>query len=106
MFPTSMATSLNPMSFARSDIPPLSTRQGRPATSQTSCVPELRQDRVRHGLQGVYVVHLQPLQHYPLPAGLGEVAEPVDDLARSPGEHRGGEVMPQLPFELAVYLGL
>jgi hypothetical protein len=27
---------LNPMSFARSAITPLSTRQGRPATPQTS----------------------------------------------------------------------
>src|SRR5918995_896872 len=94
------------MSFARSAITPLSTHRVRPATPQTSCVPELRQDRVRHSLQGGYVVHLQPLQHYPLHAGFGEMSEPLDDLARRPGEDRGGEVMPQLPFELAVYVGL
>src|SRR5215208_335918 len=137
------------MSFARSAITPLSTRQERPATPQTSCVlpgtagsvlvihepginssgsrkiigsswifplhahgapmgqplrlmvrmvpvtggpckkrkaalilarrsrrlpSELRQDRVRHGLQGVYVVHLQPLQHYSLHTGLKETS--------------------------------
>src|SRR5215204_805963 len=94
------------MSFARSAITSLSTRQGCPATPQTSPTADLRQDRVRHGLQGVYVVHLQPLQHYPLHASLGEVSEPLDDLARRPGDDSGGEVIPQLTFELAVYVGL
>src|SRR5215213_3274983 len=169
------------MSFARSAITPLSTRQERPATPQTSCllpgtagsvlvshepgtnssgsrkiigsswifplhahgapmgqphrlmvrmVPrdrwpmqeekgglisvrrsrrlpsELRQDRVRHSLQGVYVVHLQPLQHYSLHTGLRETSQPLDDLARLPGEDGSGEVIPPLPFELAVYVGL
>ena len=61
---------------------------------------------MRHGLQGVYVIHLQPLQHYPLHAGLGEMSEPLDDLARRPGKDGGGEVIPPLPFELAVYVGL
>src|ERR671916_2190337 len=47
---------------------------------------ELRQDRVRHGLQGVHVVHLEPLRHNPLYAGLGQSPEPLDDLALSAGE--------------------
>jgi hypothetical protein len=34
---------------------------------------------VCHGLQGVYVVHLQPLQHHPLHTGLGHLSEPLDD---------------------------
>src|SRR5829696_3207448 len=67
---------------------------------------ELRQDRVRHGLEGVYVVHLQPLQHYSLHTGFGEMSEPLDDLARRPGEDGGGKVILQLVFELAVYVGL
>src|ERR671920_333417 len=67
---------------------------------------ELRQDRVRHGLQGVYVIHLQPLQHYSLHTGLKETSQPLDDLARRPGEDGRGEVIPPLPFELAVYVGL
>src|SRR5688500_18276101 len=94
------------MSFARSAITTLSTRKGRPATSQTSCAPDLRQDRVCHGLKGAYVVHFQPLQHYSLHAGLGEISEPLDDLACRPGEDGGREVIPKLSFELAVYLGL
>src|SRR5215208_4138478 len=100
------------MSFARSAITPLSTRQGRPATPlilarRSRRLPsELRQDRVRHGLQGVYVLHLQPLQHYSLHTGLGEMSEPLDDLARRPGEDGSSEVIPKLPFELAVYVGL
>src|SRR5215210_3940334 len=94
------------MSLARSAITPLSTRQGPPATPQTSCAADLRQNRVCHGLQGVYVVHLQPLQHYPLHAGLGEISEPLDDLARRPGKDGGGEVIPQFSFDLAVYVGL
>src|SRR5919112_3987875 len=137
MSPTSMATWLNPMSFAWSSTTPLSTRQGRPATPQTSWAlsgtagtyakrrtrreyevnvsegqrtrwlpSELRQDRVRHGLEGVYVVHLQPLQHYSLHTGFGEMSEPLDDLARRPGEDGGGKVILQLTFELAVYVGL
>src|SRR5215211_6657292 len=67
---------------------------------------ELRQDRVRHGLQGVYVVHLQPLQHYSLHAGLGEMSEPLDDLTRGPQEDGSGLVVPQFPIELAVYVSL
>src|ERR671920_162793 len=67
---------------------------------------ELRQDRVRHGLQGVYVIHLQPLQHYSLHTGLKETSQPLDDLARRPGEDGGGGVIPPLPFKLAVYVGL
>src|SRR5829696_7603198 len=94
------------MSFARSAITTLSTREDHPATPQTSCASELRQDRVCHGLQGVYVVHLQPLQHHPLHAGLREMSEPLDDLARRPDEDGVREVIPQSPIELAVYVGL
>src|ERR687890_2308028 len=106
MSPTSRATWLNPMSFARSAITSLSTRQYRLATLQTSCASELRQDGVRHGLQGVYVVHLQPLEHHPLHAGLRETSEPLDDLARCPREGGGPEVIPRIPIELAVNIGL
>src|SRR5215218_7717649 len=34
------------------------------------------------------------------------MSEPLDDPACRPGEDGGGEVIPQLPFELAVYVGL
>ena len=33
-------------------------------------------------------------------------AEPLDDLALRPGEDGGGEMIPKLSFEFAVYLGL
>src|ERR671911_472423 len=42
MFPTSMATWLNPMSLARSSITPLSTRQGRPAPPTSPPPPPRR----------------------------------------------------------------
>jgi hypothetical protein len=66
----------------------------------------MAEDRVRHGFQGIYVIHLQPLQHHPLHAGLREASETVDDLVWGPRENGGREMVPRISVELVVHLSL
>src|SRR5215203_6127311 len=69
-------------------------------------VPSPRQDRLGHRLQAVYVVGLEPLQHYTFHPGLVQPRELLRDLKSCADDGApGAELIRGLARELALDVG-